>query len=117
MAGMAITAWSDDIALVNLGREPQLSEDFSTLLHSLDGPGATPRHVVLDLHDVHMLTSSNLAALMRLRKLQKLSKKRLVICRIPDRVWAVFLTAGLDEILETCADVGTALASIQIGIG
>ena len=113
---MAITDWSEDIALVDLGREPQLSEDLAALLASLDGPGAVPRHVVLDLNGVTMLTSSNIASLMRLRKIQQLSKRRLVLCRIKDRVWATFMTAGLDELFEVAADVGTALASVQLGI-
>ena len=113
---MAITDWSEDIALVDLGGEPQLSEDLASLLASLDGPGATPRHVVLDMHGVSLLTSSNIASFMRLRKLQQLSKRRLVLCRIRDRVWATFITAGLDELFEVAADVGTALASVQLGI-
>ena len=34
---MPITEWSDDIALVDLGQEPQLSDDLGALLASLDG--------------------------------------------------------------------------------
>ena len=113
---MAITEWSEDILLVDLGSEPQLSEDLSNLLAMLEGPGSQPRHVVLDLHQVGMLTYTNIAALMRLRKLQQLSKKRLVVARVRDRVWAIFLTAGLDELFETSTDVGTALAAVQLGI-
>ena len=113
---MPITDWSEDIALVDLGAEPQLSDDLSALVASLDGPGATARHVVIDLHGVSLLTSSNIASLMRLRKIQQLSKRRLVLCRIKDRVWATFITAGLDELFEVAADVGTALASVQLGI-
>ncbi|MFM7808092.1 MAG: hypothetical protein ACKPEA_09210, partial [Planctomycetota bacterium] len=48
-------------------------------------------------------------------KLQKLAKRRLVAARVVDRIWAIFLTAGLDEMFETSSDVGTALASIQLG--
>jgi anti-anti-sigma regulatory factor len=114
---MPITEWSDDIALVDLGQEPQLSDDLGALIASLDGPGAQARHAVLDMREVRMLTSSNIASLLRLRKIQKLSKKRLVVARVSDRIWAVFLTAGLDEMFETSSDVGTALASIQLGIG
>jgi anti-anti-sigma factor len=114
---MPITDWSDDITLVDLGPEPQLSEDLGALLASLDGPGAQARHVVLDMKEVRMLSSSNIAWLLRLRKIQKLSKKRLVVARVSNRIWAVFLTAGLDEMFETSSDVGTALASIQLGIG
>jgi len=113
---MAITEWSEDILLVDLGPEPQLSEDLASLIATLDGPGAQPRHLVLDMHGVRMLTSSNIAAFMRIRKLQQLAHRRLVVCRIPDRIWAVFLTAGLDDLFEVAADVGTALASVQLGI-
>ena len=113
---MPITEWSDDILLVDLGSEPQLSEDLGTLLPMLDGPGAQARHVVLDMHGTRALTSSNISSLLRLRKLQKLAKRRLVVARVPDRLWAVFLTAGLDEMFETSSDVGTALAAVQLGI-
>ena len=113
---MPITEWSEDILLVDLGSEPQLSEDLGNLISMMDGPGAEPRHLVLDMHGTRALTSSNISALLRLRKMQKLSKRRLVVARVPDRLWAVFLTAGLDEMFETSSDVGTALASVQLGI-
>ncbi|MFM7808949.1 MAG: STAS domain-containing protein [Planctomycetota bacterium] len=113
---MPITEWSDDVLLVDLGSEPQLSEDLSGTQQMVDGLGATPRHIVLDMHEVHMLTSTNIAALLRLRKMQKLAKRRLVVARVPNRVWAIFLTAGLEEMFETSSDVGTALAAVQLGI-
>jgi anti-anti-sigma factor len=113
---MPITEWSDDVLLVDLGSEPQLSDDLQATQSMLDGPGAEPRHLVLDMHDVHLLTSTNIAALLRLRKLQKLAKRRLIVARVPNRVWAIFLTAGLDELFETSSDVGTALAAVQLGI-
>jgi anti-anti-sigma regulatory factor len=113
---MPITEWSEDVLLVDLGAEPQLSDDLSTVQQMIDGPGAAPKHVVLDLHEVHLLTSTNIAALLRLRKLQKLAKRRLIVARVPNRVWAIFLTAGLDELFETSSDVGTALAAVQLGI-
>jgi len=113
---MPITEWSDDVLLVDLGGEPQLSEDLSSTQQMIDGPGAQPRHLVLDLHEVHLLTSTNIAQLLRLRKMQKLAKRRLIVARVPNRVWAIFLTAGLDELFETSSDVGTALAAVQLGI-
>ena len=113
---MPITEWSDDILLVDLGAEPQLSDDLSALIAMLDGPGAEPRHVVLDLHEARALTSSNISSLLRVHKIQKMTKRRLVAARVPDRIWAGFLTAGLDKMFETSSDVGTALASVQLGI-
>ena len=113
---MSITEWSEDVLLVDLFPEPLLSEDLQQLLLSIDGPGAAAKHVILDFQQVNVLTSSNSAAMLRVRKRVLQQKRRLFICAVNDRVWSIFMTAGLDDVFETSAEVSTALASVQLGI-
>ena len=113
---MSITEWSEDVLLVDLFPEPLLSEDLQQLILNIDGPGAAAKHVILDFQQVNGLTSSNIAALLRVRKRVLQQKRRLFICTVNDRVWSIFMTAGLDDVFETSAEVSTALASVQLGI-
>ncbi len=102
--------------LIDLFPEPLLSEDLQQLLLAIDGPGAEAKHVILDFQQVNGLTSSNIAAMLRVRKRVLQQKRRLFICAVNDRVWSIFMTAGLDDVFETSAEVSTALASVQLGI-
>ena len=113
---MSITEWSEDVLLVDLFPEPLLSEDLQQLLLAIDGPGAEAKHVILDFQQVNGLTTSNIAAMLRVRKRVPQQKRRLFICAVNDRVWSIFMTAGLDDVFETSAEVSTALASVQLGI-
>jgi anti-anti-sigma regulatory factor len=54
--------------------------------------------------------------MLRVRKRVLQQKRRLFICAVNDRVWSIFMTAGLDDVFETSAEVSTALASVQLGI-
>ncbi|MSR34485.1 MAG: anti-sigma factor antagonist [Phycisphaerales bacterium] len=113
---MSITEWSEDVLLVDLVPEPLLSEDLQQVLLAIDGPGAAARHVILDFQQINGLTSSNIAAMLRVRKRVLQQKRRLFICAVNDRVWSIFMTAGLDDVFETSSEVSTALASVQLGI-
>ena len=55
-----------------------------------------------------------LSQLLRLRKAAIDGNAKLLLASIPDSVWAVFLTTGLDKVFEFARDVATALASLQI---
>jgi len=70
--------------------------------------------VIVNLKDVSRLNSSNLAQLLRLRKLVLSRRRRLRICAVGDIVWSVFLMTGLDKLFEFTDDVATSLASLQI---
>ncbi len=113
---MSITEWSDDVLLVDLLPEPALSDDLQQLLIAIGGVGVVAKHVILDFQQVNSLTSSNIASMLRIRKRVLQNKRRLFICAVNDRVWSIFMTAGLDDVFETSAEVSTALASVQLGI-
>ncbi|MFQ5429042.1 MAG: STAS domain-containing protein [Phycisphaerae bacterium] len=110
---MPVKNWSDNILLAELQDDPLFSEDMNQLQETAEQhPGC---HVVLDLSAIHFLNSSNIAKLLRLRKLM-LSEpgSKLRLCGIQTGVWGVFLVTGLDKIFEFCDDVSSGLASVQL---
>ena len=110
---MPVEKWSDHIWIVKLSDEPALSDDLSALLHEAGQAETYPNHVV-DFSGITTVSSSNLSQLLRLRKqaIDHDTKMRLVA--IPDQVWVVFLTTGLDKVFDFAPDVTTALASLQL---
>ena len=72
-------------------------------------------HVVLNMGLVAYIKSSNLAQLIRLRKLLHEVKRELLLCSVDDRVWSVMMVTGLDKLFNVAPDPMTALASIQLG--
>jgi len=111
---MPIQKWSDTIWLAQIGEEPGLTEDLVSLKEALSHADPVP-DVVLDLAGVRQINSSNLSQILRIRKMTVDKDARIVLTGLPDSVWAVFLTTGLDKIFEFAPDVSTGLATLQIG--
>ena len=111
---MAIQKWSDDITVVELGDDPQFSDEMASLGDALDN---TATDVVLNFSAVAFINSSNVAELLRLRKTMITNERRLVLCGVNTQVWGIFLVTGLDKIFEFTNDISTALASIQLDNG
>lgn len=110
---MAIENWSDDVLLAELSDDPQFTDDMETLLKTIDSSGA--RDVVLDFKDVSFLNSSNIAKLLKLRKLVVVNHHRkLKLCCVSTHVWGVFLVTGLDKIFDVYDDVAIGLASLHV---
>lgn len=109
---MTIQNWSDDIILVELADEPAFTEDLNALM---DAVAESPSDAVLNFQAVDFLNSSNIAKLLKLRKILVNLDKRLVLCGINTQVWGVFLVTGLDKIFEYTDDTATALATLQLG--
>jgi len=108
---MSIQEWSKEILVVELNDEPQLSEDLSSLMDRL---GSSPFDVVLNFTGVGFMNSSNIAALLRLRKALLAAKRRLILCDVNTHVWGIFLVTGLDKLFDFTRDVATALATLQL---
>lgn len=109
------TDWSDKIVLANLTDEPALSDELASIadrLSSRDG-GEAP-HVVLDFSGVTYINSSNIAQLLKLRKLLGEAGRQLRICGLNDEVWSVLLVTGLDRVFKFEPDTLTALAGLQM---
>jgi anti-anti-sigma factor len=110
---MPIQHWSDRIWVVALTDEPLLSEDLASVREEAHKASRMP-HIVLDMAGVTRFNSSNLSQLLRLRKLAVDKETRVCIAGVPDSVWVVFLTTGLDRIFEFTRDVPNALAGLQL---
>lgn len=110
---MSIKDWSDSIVLAELQDDPQFSDDLNALQELVEKRSGF--HVVLDLSGISFLNSSNIAKLLRLRKLMHAKDGgKLRLCAIRTEVWGVFLVTGLDKVFEFGDDVSSALASVQL---
>ncbi|GAB5495062.1 MAG: hypothetical protein Phyf2KO_01420 [Phycisphaerales bacterium] len=111
-----LTNWSDDIVVVDLADDPQLSDELSAIIDRVAGSETdSVPHVVLNMGLVGYIKSSNLAQLIKLRKLVQDVGRDLVLCSVDDRVWSVMMVTGLDKMFEVAPDPMTALAGIQLG--
>ena len=109
---MAIQKWSDEITVVDLGDDPQFTDDLSGLSEALE---SDPTHVVLNFSAVGFINSSNVSQLLRVRKQTVGIDKKLILCDVNSQVWGVFLVTGLDKIFKYTNDIATALATVQLG--
>ncbi len=108
---MAIQNWSDDIVVADLQDDPQFTDELSALMDKLE---ADPKDVVLNFGAVGFVNSSNIAKLLRLRKLMISTDRKLVLCDVNTQVWGVLMVTGLDKIFDFTNDVATGLAMLQI---
>ena len=109
---MSIESWSEDIVVVDLQDDPGFTDDLTALLDQLGSKEVVD--VVLNFSAVNYLNSSNIARLLKLRKLIITGKRRLVLCGIDTNVWGLLLVTGLDKVFEFADNVATALASVQL---
>ena len=109
------TDWSDNITISQLADEPALSEELNTLIDGIiaDDVLNIP-HVVLNFGAVSYVNSSNIAQLLRLRKLLNESDRMLRLCSVGDGVWSVLLVTGLDKVFQFAPDPMTAIAGLQL---
>lgn len=110
---MAVQNWSENVVLAELADDPQFTDDLTAIIEQCQ---QNPQlDVLLSFDDVNYLNSSNIAKLLKLRKLVAISNDRkLKLCGIKRQVWGVFLVTGLDRVFEVVDDVPTGLASLQM---
>lgn len=110
---MSVEQWSDSVTLAELADDPQYSDDLRGIIEQCEN---NPQmDVLLNFAGVRYLNSSNIAKLLKLRKLVTITnERRLKLCGISREVWGVFLVTGLDRIFEVVDDVPTGLASMQL---
>jgi anti-anti-sigma factor len=109
---MAIQKWSEKITVVELADDPQYNDELTALMESLE---TKPTDVVLNFAAVGFINSSNVAKLLRVRKMMITQGRRLILCDVNTQVWGVLLVTGLDKIFEFTNDISTALATLQLG--
>ena len=109
---MTLNQWDENILILELQDEPDFSEDTDTLLLTLRGGEEPFPNVIIDLQNVATLHSSNLGALIEIKKLLQTKDKRMVVCNISDSIWSTMLATGLDQVFEFIEDTTTALLLI-----
>ena len=109
---MSIENWSETIVLVALQDDPSFSDDLTSLI---DQVGENKElDVVLNFTSVNYLNSSNIAKLLRLRKMLLSNERQLKLCGVNTHVWGLFLITGLDKVFTFFDDVSMGLTSAQI---
>jgi anti-sigma B factor antagonist len=110
---MPIQSWSENIIVADLQDDPSCTDDLNALIEQLADKSDVD--LVLDFSSVSYLNSSNIAKLLKLRKLVVLNHQRkLMLCSINSHVWGVFLITGLERLFEFSDSVALGLTSIQI---
>ncbi len=109
---MGIQNWSENIVLVDLPKEPEMGDELKKVTEIVRDRGDCD--VVLDFSSVHIITSSSLAKLLKLRKLLADCEHKLVLCAVVSSTKGIFIVTGLDEIFEIVVDKFVALASLQM---
>jgi anti-sigma B factor antagonist len=111
---MSVEQWSETIVLAELGDDPQFTDDLAGVIEQCTQD--TRMDVLLNLAAVNYLNSSNIAKLLKLRKLVTINnQRRLRLAGVNTRVWGVFLVTGLDRIFDFVDDVPSGLAGLQMG--
>ncbi len=109
---MTVKDWSDDILLVELSNDPIFTEDIVAAIERLESHPTLD--AVLSFQSVTFINSSNLAKLLKLRRILVQNERQLRLCGISSHAWGIFLTTGLDKIFNFTDDIATALTSLQI---
>jgi anti-anti-sigma factor len=112
MAVMGIQDWSENIVLVDLPAEPDMTDELKSVSEIVRERGNCD--VVMDFTGVDILTSSSISAMLKLRKLLADCGRRLVFCNVAPATRNVFVTTEIDEIFEFVEDKFTALAGLQM---
>jgi anti-anti-sigma factor len=110
---MSVDGWSDSIVVVHLADDPQFTDELEDLDKFTSGKLERP-HVILDFAAVGHINSSNLARLLKLRKLAVGAERRLILCNVGSHVLNTLLVTGLDNVFELGQNVSTALAGLQM---
>ncbi len=108
---MPVEKWSDTVVVAHLADDPQFTDDVLSVESAVAGES---RDAVLDFAAVRFVNSSNLARLLKLRKVADVKEGRLLLCSLSTQVWGAFLVTGLDKVFEFSDNVPTALATLQM---
>jgi len=109
---MGIQNWSENIVLVNLAKTPNRTNELRTVTGMVTENGGFD--VVIDFSDVEIVTSTNIAKLLKLHKAVTASGHRMVFSSVSPRVKELFTVVNLDSIFNFVDDKFVALAGLQM---
>lgn len=108
---MGIDHSSQGILTVDLLPEPDMGTELESVANiARDGADCD---VVVDFSSVDIITSSNIAKLLRLKKLLDGCGHRLVLCGLVSATRHIFMLAGLDQVFDFTDDKSAALTTIK----
>jgi len=109
---MAIQQWSDEIIIVNLPREPEMTDELISLADFLTDKENF--NVVVDFTGAGEISSVGLSILLKLRQLTAQGGRRLVLCNIDPSTEDIFSITGLTDIFDLTEDKSSALATLEM---
>ena len=109
---MPIQQWSDQILVVEMGDDPQFTDELNSLTGQLEQNPSVD--VVLDMRGVSYINSANLGKLLKVRAAVIANGRRLFLAGMAKQVWEILLFVKLDTIFEVADDVASALTSLQV---
>ncbi len=109
---MAIQQWSDEIIIVDLPDEPEMTDELISLAEFL--ADKENLNVVIDFAGVGEITSAGLSRLLKLRQLTAQGGRRLVLCNINASTEDIFWVTGLTDLFDLTEDKFSALATLEM---
>jgi anti-anti-sigma factor len=111
---MSVQTNGEGVVLVDLGQGLDVAEDAQNVTQLVEERAGCD--VIMDFSQVTLLGSSQLACLLRLRKLVQGYGRRLVLCNVGRLTMGVFSVTGLDAVFEMAADRAAATATVQTAV-
>jgi len=108
---MSVENWSDDVLLVSLPAEPEISDELGAVVEVVRDKRQCD--LVIDFSGVHLITSATIAELLKLRELLIESGRRLVLCSVSRLIKGIFTVAALGHAFHFADDASAALKSIE----
>ena len=109
---MPIQQWSDQILVVEMGDDPQFTDELNSLIEQLERNPSLD--VVLNMWGVNQIYSSNISQLLRLRAAMIANERRLFLAEIRTQVWGVLQEVSLDKKFDVVDEVANALTLLQM---
>ena len=106
--------WSDQILVVEMGDDPQFTDELNSLTEQLERNPSLD--VVLDMWEVNQIYSSNISQLLRVRAAVIANKRRLFLAATRTQVWGVLQEISLDKKFDVADDVASALTSLEMNL-
>ena len=109
---MPIKQWSDRILVVEMGDDPQFTDELNSLIEQLERNPSLD--VVLNMWGVNQIYSSNISQLLRVRAAVIANKRRLFLAATRTQVCGVLQEISLDKKFEVADEVADALTSLEM---
>jgi anti-anti-sigma factor len=108
---MSFEYWSDDVLLVSLPADLEVSDELGAVVEMVRDKRQCD--LVIDFSGVHLITSATIAELLKLRELLIESGRRLVLCSVSRLIKGVFTVSALSHAFHFADDTSAALKSIE----